>query len=458
MPSRRQSSVKRRFSAGIWAGGGTTIDPALGREAQRGHAVPPGSRPSGGIDLVRRHGDAGPVCDGGVRESAVEAFGVGAEGTRRRGRAPRADDFALPVWSTPERLSRATWSSTSASKGGLGKPGPAVDRGACISAGRQRRCGSGRSRHRSLFRAGLHRGAVDDQPAGDVGNHLAPRLQPVRALQGRAGLDEVDDEARQAEPRGELHGAVEVHNLGMDAAGGEMAAGDIRDISWRPGPGTIGPGRRRRALVSRDSATETRQAPMPKIERGVDLGVVEFHEHVRRRRCRSGRRRRRRRWRRRTAGRCTTSSIRIISRKTQAPTVLVAKIRCRHDDARFREERPTLVEDTALRQGQHVGGVVLSGSRSVALQMAVMKSHKAAAARVGSKGPALGGKVQGAAPLWPCLTFAPSGPALRLQPFYVRTAGPELLLERLVPPVEVVHPVDASVSPDGAEPGEDERH
>src|SRR5579859_6111223 len=75
-----------------------------------------------------------------------------------------------------------------------------------------------------LLRPGLQRRAVDDQSRADLGD-LLDLDQPI-GLQGRAGRDQIDDQAAKAETRGQFHGAAQFHAFGLHAAPGEMLGGD----------------------------------------------------------------------------------------------------------------------------------------------------------------------------------------------------------------------------------------
>src|SRR6516225_8575002 len=77
-----------------------------------------------------------------------------------------------------------------------------------------------------LFRSGLQRRSVDDQPRADLGD-LLDLDQAVR-LQRATGLNKIDDVAAEAKERGELDRTVQLDALRLDAARGKMAAGDLR--------------------------------------------------------------------------------------------------------------------------------------------------------------------------------------------------------------------------------------
>src|SRR5581483_4431153 len=76
-----------------------------------------------------------------------------------------------------------------------------------------------------LVGAGLQRRAVNDEAGADIGDVLD--LDEAVGLERRAGLHEVDDVAAEAEAGPELDRAVQFDALGLDAARGEMPAGDL---------------------------------------------------------------------------------------------------------------------------------------------------------------------------------------------------------------------------------------
>src|SRR5579883_852667 len=127
-----------------------------------------------------------------------------------------------------------------------------------------------------LLRARLERGAVDDEARGDVGDMLD--LDEPVGFQGRAGLDEIDDLPAQADARRELHGAVELDALRLHASCREMPARDLGifggDAHMAPPRGIIAAG----ILGGRGD----HEAAMPdlEVERRVDLGVLELHQHI----------------------------------------------------------------------------------------------------------------------------------------------------------------------------------
>src|SRR5580658_4499795 len=124
--------------------------------------------------------------------------------------------------------------------------------------------------------AGLERDAIDDEARGDVGDALD--LDEAVGAQRRSRLDEVDDLAAQADARRELHGAIELDALRLDAARREMPARDLRVLG---GDAQLAPARRVVAaeILGRRRDDETAM-PDLQVERRVDLGVFELHQHI----------------------------------------------------------------------------------------------------------------------------------------------------------------------------------
>ena len=182
------------------------------------------------------------------------------------------------------------------------------------------------------------------------------------------GLHEVDDQAGQAEAGGQLHGAVQVHHFGMDAAGGEMAAGDVGIFRRDPHPRPARADRRcrrSRGLGDRDAAGADAE-----VERRVDFGVVELHQHVGAADADLRARRRRRTWRRRTGaharrpapGRWSGSAGGGCPRRRSPPPD-----RCRRGPAAARIRSRMRPFGSA-----RISGVAMSGSSAAALNSAVM--------------------------------------------------------------------------------------
>src|SRR5260370_1027992 len=127
-----------------------------------------------------------------------------------------------------------------------------------------------------LLRAGLQRRTVDDQPRADLGDALD--LDQAVGLQCGAGLDEIDDMTAETEMGGELDRAVELDAFGLNTAGGEMAAGNLRIFGRYPDVApacdilTCGPvgGSRDRDMA----------VPDIEVERRVNLGIIELHQYV----------------------------------------------------------------------------------------------------------------------------------------------------------------------------------
>src|SRR5262249_20804185 len=127
-----------------------------------------------------------------------------------------------------------------------------------------------------LPRPCLERGAVDDEARGDIGDALD--LDEAVRAQGLAGLHEIDDATAEAQHRRQLHRAVELDAFGLHAARSEMPARDFRifgrGADAAPALGIVLPyellGRGDREAAAADA----------EVERGIDLGILELHQHV----------------------------------------------------------------------------------------------------------------------------------------------------------------------------------
>ena len=127
-----------------------------------------------------------------------------------------------------------------------------------------------------LVRAGFEGDAVDDQAGGNLGDDVG--LDQAVGFQRAAGLHQVDDQAGQAKAGGQLHRAVQGDDFGLDAAAGEMPAGDVGVFAGDADAGELGklgqPG-----FVLRLGDGNAAMADI-EVERGVNFRVVEFHQHV----------------------------------------------------------------------------------------------------------------------------------------------------------------------------------
>ena len=101
--------------------------------------------------------------------------------------------------------------------------------------------------------------------------------RPLARKRG-AGRDQVDDAAAKAERRRQFHRAVQLDAFGLDAARGEMAAGDVGifggDADMAPARRVVAAGEIGRLRDGETAAADT------EIERRIDLGIVELHQHV----------------------------------------------------------------------------------------------------------------------------------------------------------------------------------
>ncbi len=125
-------------------------------------------------------------------------------------------------------------------------------------------------------RLGLERGAIDDEARGDVGDVLD--LDQAVLLERAARIDEVDDAMAEAKRRRQLHGARQLHALGLHAARGEVAARHLGilggDAHVAPAPGIVAARHLDRLGHGQPALADT------EIDRRVDLGIVELHQHV----------------------------------------------------------------------------------------------------------------------------------------------------------------------------------
>src|SRR3954454_11478755 len=126
------------------------------------------------------------------------------------------------------------------------------------------------------LRLGLERGAVDDEARGDVGDVLD--LDQAVVTQRAAAVDKVDDAMAEPERGRQLHRARELDALRLHAARGEVAARDLRILGGNahvaPAPRIVA-ARHLGGLCDRQPALADAE-----VDRRVDLGVVELHQHV----------------------------------------------------------------------------------------------------------------------------------------------------------------------------------
>src|SRR5579859_4914859 len=127
-----------------------------------------------------------------------------------------------------------------------------------------------------LFGPGFERRSVHDQPRRNLGDPLD--FDQAVGLERRTGRDQVDDQAAQAQSRRQFHGAVEFHAFRLHAPLGEMLGGDGGifggDADMAPARGIV-LARQVRRLRDRQMAFADAE-----IERRIDLGIIEFHQHV----------------------------------------------------------------------------------------------------------------------------------------------------------------------------------
>src|SRR5215468_7711000 len=122
----------------------------------------------------------------------------------------------------------------------------------------------------------LERGAVDDEARGDVGDVL--ELDQAVVLERATRIDQVDDAVAEPERGCELHRARQLHAFGLHAAGGEVPA---RHLGILGGNAHMAPTARIVAARHLDGLGHSQPALADaEIDRGIDLRVVELHQHV----------------------------------------------------------------------------------------------------------------------------------------------------------------------------------
>src|SRR5262245_22242504 len=126
------------------------------------------------------------------------------------------------------------------------------------------------------LRLRLERGSIDDEARGDVGDVLD--LDQAVIAQRATRIDQVDDAMAEAERRCELHGTRKLHAFGLHAARGEVAARNLEilggDAHMAPAPGIVAVGHLRRPRHREPALADA------EVDRRVDLGVVELHQHI----------------------------------------------------------------------------------------------------------------------------------------------------------------------------------
>src|SRR5258707_14817671 len=126
------------------------------------------------------------------------------------------------------------------------------------------------------LRLRLERGAIDDEARGDVGDVLD--LDQAVVLERAARIDQVDDAVAEPQRGRQLHGARQLHALGLYAARGEVAA---RHLGILGGNADVAPAARIVAARHLGRLGDGQPALADaEIDRRIDLGVVELHQHV----------------------------------------------------------------------------------------------------------------------------------------------------------------------------------
>ena len=190
----------------------------------------------------------------------------------------------------------------------------------------------------------LERGAVDDEARGDVGDVL-DLDQPVVA-QRAAAVDQVDDAVAEAERGRQLHRARELDAFGLHAARGEVAA---RHLGILGGDAHVAPAPRIVAARHLGGLGDGQPALADaEVDRRVDLGIVELHQHVG---AGDAEVRRAERHEGRDVERAHADDVEIgmVGREAQQARIGVGEGRLRLDVGR-RQKRRGLLQDPALGQ------------------------------------------------------------------------------------------------------------
>src|SRR4051812_17973142 len=126
------------------------------------------------------------------------------------------------------------------------------------------------------FRLRLERRTIDDEARGDVGDVLD--LDQAVFLERAPRIDQIDDAVAEAERGCELHGARQFHALRLHAARGKVLA---RHLGILGGDADVAPAPRIVAARHLDRLGDGQAALADaEIDRRVDLGIVELHQHV----------------------------------------------------------------------------------------------------------------------------------------------------------------------------------
>src|SRR5690606_29241935 len=127
-----------------------------------------------------------------------------------------------------------------------------------------------------LDRAGLQRGAIDDEARGDVEDFLNIH-QPV-SLQCCACRDKINDAAAKPEAGGKLHRTGKLDAFRLDPCLGKEFMRQVRvfrrNADMAPAAGIA-------VLFHIDGLGDGNMAmPDVEINRGIDFGIVEFQQHI----------------------------------------------------------------------------------------------------------------------------------------------------------------------------------
>jgi hypothetical protein len=118
---------------------------------------------------------------------------------------------------------------------------------------------------------------VGDQPRRAV-NDLLHNLQVVLAQRVARG-GEVDDAVHEARERGQLHGPLDLHDLGLPAGVGEVLLGDARVLGGQTDPPEP-PQRLAEGVVALAPRHDHLAVAEAEVQQLVDLAIRLLEEHV----------------------------------------------------------------------------------------------------------------------------------------------------------------------------------
>ncbi len=198
-----------------------------------------------------------------------------------------------------------------------------------------------------LLGTGLEGGPVDDQARGHFGDLL--HLDQVVGLQGRAAGDQIHDAPAKAKARRQFHGPAQLDALGLNAALGEVAPSDLRvlcgDAHVAPAAGIV--------AFHQGAGLGHGQAAVAdlQVDRGIELRVVELHDHVVAGHAQVGRAKGHE-GRHVEAPDPDNLQVSVVGGEAELARLLVVEAGFGHNPA-ARQERRQLGQNAAFGQGQH---------------------------------------------------------------------------------------------------------